>query len=210
MQHGASVTAVDFSPEMLSILRGRLTRERIEQVQTIEGDAQRLELDDGSHDGAVSVFGVIFCPDIDQALTEMRRVVRSGGRVGLTAWTRPAANSWTSLLPADSADQLGFVVPPLSFYRWDSADDLANALRSVGLHDVVVECHRGDGPVVQEAARIRTVVASSPVNRTNLGVSDARREQIADLVGRIVEERLADAGEFTLPAEAWVATASVP
>ena len=209
-RRGASVTAVDFSPEMLSILRRRLADGQIEHVEPVEGDAQDLQLEASSFDCAVSVFGVIFCPDVRLALTEMRRVVRSGGRAGLTAWTRPSENSWTSLLPEDSADQLGFAVPPLSYYRWSSKKELADALRDAGFIDVVVECHRGDGPVVRDADRIRTIVASSPVNRTNLGVSDAQRNQIADLIGRTVEKRLADTGEVVLPAEAWIATASVP
>ena len=42
---------------------------------------------DASFDAAVSVFGAMFAPDHEQAASELTRVTRPGGRIGLATWT---------------------------------------------------------------------------------------------------------------------------
>jgi SAM-dependent methyltransferase len=42
---------------------------------------------EGSFDAVVSTFGAMFSPDQDKTASEMTRVCRSGGRIGLANWT---------------------------------------------------------------------------------------------------------------------------
>ncbi len=51
------------------------------------GDAEDLPFDDGSFDVVSSVFGVMFAPDEDRAASELARVCRPGGRIGLVTHT---------------------------------------------------------------------------------------------------------------------------
>jgi len=53
----------------------------------VGGDAQALPFADGSFDVVLSTFGVMFSPDQAQAASELARVCRSGGRIGLANWT---------------------------------------------------------------------------------------------------------------------------
>jgi ubiquinone/menaquinone biosynthesis C-methylase UbiE len=50
------------------------------------GDAQALPFGDASFDIVLSVFGVMFAPDQEKAASELLRVCRPGGRVGLCSW----------------------------------------------------------------------------------------------------------------------------
>ncbi len=50
-------------------------------------DAEALPFDDASFDAVLSTFGVMFTPDHAQAASELARVCRPGGRIGLANWT---------------------------------------------------------------------------------------------------------------------------
>src|SRR5690606_11202758 len=52
-----------------------------------EADAERLPFGDGSFDVVLSVFGVMFTPNQEQAAQELLRVCRPGGTIGLANWT---------------------------------------------------------------------------------------------------------------------------
>jgi SAM-dependent methyltransferase len=72
-RHEAEVVAVDFSPAMVSRLRGRLNEEKLTNTAVEQMDGQALTFVDNSFDLAFSVFGVIFFPDHAKGLQEMRR-----------------------------------------------------------------------------------------------------------------------------------------
>ncbi len=83
---GLDVTGVDFAEALIATARERAVREGVE-VRFDIGDCERLPYDDGSYDVVTSTFGVMFAPDHRAVATELARVTRPGGRVGLTAWT---------------------------------------------------------------------------------------------------------------------------
>ncbi|MBV8945811.1 MAG: class I SAM-dependent methyltransferase [Solirubrobacterales bacterium] len=82
---GARVVGVDAAPRLLDVARER-ARASGAEVDFREGDLLDLPVADGAADVVLSVFGVIFATDPAGALREVRRVVRSGGRVFLSAW----------------------------------------------------------------------------------------------------------------------------
>jgi ubiquinone/menaquinone biosynthesis C-methylase UbiE len=76
---GVKLTAIEFSPEMLAIARKR-AEEIASQVDLREGDAQALEFENGSFDTVVLTLALCTIPDDRKAVTEVRRVLRPGGR----------------------------------------------------------------------------------------------------------------------------------
>jgi SAM-dependent methyltransferase len=82
---GADVTGVDLSEVMVETARRRAAEEGLEIAYEV-GDAENLQFPDGSFDVVSSSVGVIFAPDQAAAAGELARVVRSGGRLGLSAW----------------------------------------------------------------------------------------------------------------------------
>jgi ubiquinone/menaquinone biosynthesis C-methylase UbiE len=80
------VTATDYVPALLERARERADAERL-AIAFREADAEALPFADGSFDVVVSTFGVMFTPDQECAASEMVRVCRRGGKIGLANWT---------------------------------------------------------------------------------------------------------------------------
>lgn len=78
---GAEVTGLDRNAGMLAVAR-RL----VPHVAWREGMAEDLPFDDASFDAVGCQFGLMFFEDRVQALKEMWRVTRSGGRVVVATW----------------------------------------------------------------------------------------------------------------------------
>jgi SAM-dependent methyltransferase len=81
---GCEVVGVDFSPAMLA-----MARRRAPGAIFMEADAQDLPFEEGEFDAVVSNVGICHVPDQPRALSEARRVLRSGGRFGMTVWCGP-------------------------------------------------------------------------------------------------------------------------
>jgi len=82
----ARVTSTDYVPALLESGRRRASAEGLE-VDFLEADAENLPFPDASFDVALSTFGVMFTPDQQKAASELLRVVRPGGVIGLANWT---------------------------------------------------------------------------------------------------------------------------
>jgi SAM-dependent methyltransferase len=82
----ADVTSTDYVGALLERGRARAAAERLE-VTFQEADAEQLPFADSAFDVVLSVFGVMFTPNQEQAAQELLRVCRPGGTIGLANWT---------------------------------------------------------------------------------------------------------------------------
>ena len=76
-----SVAALDANAQMLAVARRKPL-----DVAWHEGRAEALPFADASFDAVVSQFGLMFFDDRVQALREMMRVLRPGGRLAVAVW----------------------------------------------------------------------------------------------------------------------------
>lgn len=90
------VVAFDLDPDMVARARGRLVRYLPDRLQLRVGDAARIAEPDASFD-AVFDFGIIHhVPRWRDAVAEVRRVLRPGGRFFFEEVTRHALERWAS------------------------------------------------------------------------------------------------------------------
>ena len=82
----AAVTSTDYVPALLESGRRRAQAEGFDVAFKV-ADAEDLPYPDASFNVVLSTFGVMFAPDHHQAASEMMRVCRKGGRIGLASWT---------------------------------------------------------------------------------------------------------------------------
>jgi ubiquinone/menaquinone biosynthesis C-methylase UbiE len=80
------VTSTDYVPALLKRGQERAAADHL-TVEFREADAEALPFADASYDVVLSTFGVMFTPDQDQAASELARVCKSGGKIGLANWT---------------------------------------------------------------------------------------------------------------------------
>jgi len=82
----ASVTSTDYVPQLLEKGAARAKAEGLD-IEFQVADAEALPFYDGTFDVVLSTFGVMFTPEHAKAASELKRMVRSGGRIALANWT---------------------------------------------------------------------------------------------------------------------------
>jgi ubiquinone/menaquinone biosynthesis C-methylase UbiE len=100
------VVGIDRSPEMLAVARRKMP-----DIDWREGRAEALPLPDDNFDVVFCQFGLMFFDDRGQALREMLRVLRPGGRVALAVWDglerSPAYTALTELVEQHLGPEAG-------------------------------------------------------------------------------------------------------
>jgi ubiquinone/menaquinone biosynthesis C-methylase UbiE len=80
------VTSTDYVPALLESARARSVAEG-HDIEFQVADAENLPFAAASFDAVMSTFGVMFTPNQDQAASELARVCKPGGKIGLANWT---------------------------------------------------------------------------------------------------------------------------
>jgi len=96
---GVRLTGLDLSPEMLALAAGS-AGEIARKVDLQEGDAQELPFADGCFDTVVCTYALCNVPDEVRVISEMRRVLKPGGRLILVDHVRSTVKPifWTQRL----------------------------------------------------------------------------------------------------------------
>ncbi|HWI21347.1 MAG TPA: class I SAM-dependent methyltransferase [Baekduia sp.] len=82
---GATVTGVDASKRLLEVAAQRARTEALEAEWQV-AELTELPFADDTFDSVVSIFGVIFADDAQEAAAELLRVAKPGGPIVFTAW----------------------------------------------------------------------------------------------------------------------------
>lgn len=145
---GGSVTGVDLAENLLELARDKARQQQLDNIRFQSGDMTQLRFAADSFDAVVCVFGIFFVPDMEAALRELKRVLRTGGKLAITTWGsrffEPAtAAFWNSVRN---------VRPDLykGFNPWDrisAVDDLRSLLVSAGFPEPEVIAEHGSQEV---------------------------------------------------------------
>jgi demethylmenaquinone methyltransferase/2-methoxy-6-polyprenyl-1,4-benzoquinol methylase len=132
-KHGANVTGLDFSEQMLV-----RARRKAPDIDWLSGDLLELPFPDGSFDAATVGFGIRNVDDLQRGIAELRRVLKPGGRLAILEITRPRGplRVFYSLWFDRIVPLLGKVLPggdaytylPASVKRFPGPDELAAQL----------------------------------------------------------------------------------
>jgi len=122
---GAEVVASDLTPELLEVGRRLAAADGLELAWD-EGDAEDLPYPDASFDVVLSCVGVMFAPFHERSASELLRVLRPGGRVGLISWTPEGfiGQMFATMRPFAPAPPPG-ATPPV---RWGDETHLRHLL----------------------------------------------------------------------------------
>jgi ubiquinone/menaquinone biosynthesis C-methylase UbiE len=132
-----SVVGVDISGEMVEAA-ARLAADRGDRHIRVERcDAEALPFDEGTFDVAVCALGLMYVPDPAQALREMHRVLKSGGRAAAAVWGARSACGWAEIFSIVDARVASEVCP--MFFHLGTGDTLARAFATAGFTDVTME-----------------------------------------------------------------------
>ncbi len=129
---GAQVLGVDIAGNLVAAGNRRAKAEGLSNCSFREGDAVSLtDLNDGSFDLVVSIFGAMFAPKPLEVAKEMVRVTRAGGRIVMGNWIPGDPTLVAQILKISSAytppPPEGFVSPMLWGVETHVTDRFVNA-----------------------------------------------------------------------------------
>lgn len=133
------VLASDISSNILKFARETARNQGLTNVETRVLDGEHLELPDASFDVVTSRVGLIYFPNQQQALSEMRRVLKHGGRVAAIVYTTPENNHFFSI-PVSIIRRRAQLPPPLPGqpgpFSLGGPGVLEEAYRRAGFRDI--------------------------------------------------------------------------
>lgn len=86
MENRGRVVGIDISAEPLKLANKRAQQRGLSNIEFRQADAHQLPFADHSFDRVTSRLGVMFFVNLPNALREMHRVLRPGGRIALLVW----------------------------------------------------------------------------------------------------------------------------
>jgi len=136
------VLATDISENILRLANSEALRQGISNLETRVMDGEHLDLPDGQFDCVLSRVGLIYFPNQQRALAEIRRVLKPGGRIAAMVFSTPAQNGFFSIpvgiirrhanLPAPLPGQPG----PFSL---GGGGVLEDAYRRAGFREITIQ-----------------------------------------------------------------------
>lgn len=131
---------VDIAPRVLALARRRAGD--LANVTLLQDDAGTISLPDQRLDIIFSRFGTMFFSDPVAAFRNLRRMLKSGGKMGFVCWRSIDENELDSFC-IDAAG-LPVTIDP-SPYSFETAPVIARVLTAAGFEGVTIEAH--DAPV---------------------------------------------------------------
>ena len=208
------VTATDLLREMLQIAEENATARGIKNIDFRAADAEQLPFPTGLFDRVTCRFGIMFVPDIQKALGEMRRVLKPGGRVSFVTWGSLEENPMFSTMLRPFLKYVEVPTPPPDaphVFRFADENKLASVITAAGLQDVRVTKHKINWPwpgtpeeawqgASELAAPFKRIIAATPPDKRELAIHEA------------IEgfRRLYDGQAVNIPATINSATATTP
>jgi len=135
------VLATDISTSMLEVAAESARQAGLNNVDTRVMDAQRLDLEPDSFDAAVSRNCLMLIPDYQRALTEIRRVLKPGGRFAAIVFSTPDRCPYLSIPHAIvfRVGSLGWPAPErFGEFRLGAPGILEDAYRMAGFRQISV------------------------------------------------------------------------
>lgn len=145
---GGSVVGVDLAENLLELARAKAKQLGLENTEFQSGDMTNLAFETETFDAVICVFGIFFVPDMDVALHELKRVLKTGGTLAITTWG-PRLFEPVNTVFWNSVRE---VRPDLhkSFNPWDrisGPDDLRSLLNAAGFTQSEVVAESGSQPL---------------------------------------------------------------
>lgn len=203
---GARVTAVDLSQEMLARARSAAPEAELRQA-----DAADLPFPDASFDVVFCNFGMMHLPDRIKGLSEVARVLRTGGRFLMSSWATPDVSPAFGVAFGairGNADMSRAPAQP-DFFQFARPDEASSLFEAAGLAMV-------DRTLLEEAWTVErpeaffeifstaTVAAAMLINSQRPAVV----ERIRDDMARAVADRYAAGDVWRVPVTAVMLSAA--
>ncbi len=130
-KRGCIVTGLDYAEPMIAY-----ARQAFPEITFRVGDAEALPFESDQFDLVTCSLGILHFADPDQAISEARRVLVTGGQYAFTCWVPPARNPFMALI-LGSVQKYGTTDLPLPpgppMLRFGEAAECERTVRGIGM-----------------------------------------------------------------------------
>ena len=162
------VTGIDLSKNMIDIASKNAKKRKLRNVEFVKMDAEKLDLDAKSFNVTVSCFGFQIITDPHAAANEIFRVLKSGGRVGLTVWSTgdkvPAIDVLVGpMMEHAEPDETGYLPTP---YELGGRGELTGMLKKVGFKDAKETRVNGTWKAANGEEYLNMIIEGTPLGHS--------------------------------------------
>jgi SAM-dependent methyltransferase len=201
------VIYTDFAPEMVDVARRQGEARDDGNVEYRVLDAERMDLDDDSVDGAVCRWGYMLMADPAAALRQTRRVLRDGGPLAFAVWATPDRNPWAAI-PGMTLVQRGHIPPPEpgapGIFALGMPERIQELVTGAGfggpeIEEIAFDFHYADADDVWDAL----VRLAGPLARVIKALPEDEQQATREAIVENVASYRNDDGSYTTPAATW-------
>jgi len=185
------VIAVDLAEKLLNKGAQRAAEQGLTNIEFSRADLESLPFPDRTFDAVLCVFGIFFVPNLQRAIRELWRLVRSNGLLAITIWGRglfePADGIFWEAVRREDPELYRSIKPWSKIFE---PDPLHSLLLECGVSDPEVAAEPGWHPlrapedwwtIVLGSGYRSTVDALSPPNRERVRTASIDGVRQADI-----------------------------
>jgi SAM-dependent methyltransferase len=213
IQPGGTLITSDLAPEMLAAAQRRAGQLGLDDVRFRQINAEQpIDVETASIDGVLCRWGLMLLNEPENALREIRRILRPGGRLALAAWADPEENPFIAM-PARLLVDRGLLEAPDPSepgpFSWAAEGEIAERLAAAGFVEYEVDHVSFEEPQASvedwwaTETRISTRLAAVAA-----AIDAATRDAVIAELSERAEPFKRDDGSLVLPAKTWVAVAT--
>lgn len=216
VDEAGEVLGIDLSAPMLARARERAREMGVTNVRFEQADAQTASLPQ-HFDVLFSRFGVMFFDAPEAAFTNLRRALRSGGRLAFVCWQALTRNPWMLVPLTAVAPLVPLPAPPPPGapgpFGFADAARVTRILEEAGFVDVGVESVEETllvgPPDVNDAARFLVAMGPAAAALADAALTPEKQSQVEQAVRQAIEPYLTPDG-VRMPSASWIVTALSP
>ena len=131
---GGAVVATDISDQMVAHIAATAAARGLTQVTARRAHAAEQVFGAAAFDAVLCGLGLMYVPEPDAALREMRRVLKPGGRAVVAVWGARARCGWAEIFPIVDRRVQSEVCP--MFFQLGTGETLRALMERAGFADV--------------------------------------------------------------------------
>ena len=124
------VVGTDISDKMVEVASSIATQKKYSNINFLRMDAEDLQVPDSSFDVALCALGLMYFPNPIQALKEMYRILKPGGRAVAAVWGKRENCGWAEIFPIVDKRVASEVCP--MFFSLGNDDMLSRSFLAAG------------------------------------------------------------------------------
>jgi ubiquinone/menaquinone biosynthesis C-methylase UbiE len=201
-----SLLATDISASMLDVAAQAARDAGLSNVETHVADASALDLPPDTFDAGICRFGLMFVPDLDQALVRIHRALKPGARFAALVWSTREANPYIGL-QIDLVNEMGRMPsPPPTIVRTvalSAPGTLDQAFERAGFREVSVSAVGTPRVFASLDEAVTAMHNSSPAQgELRRAMSDAESAHYSAELAQRLEAFVQPDGTCVLPGQA--------